>query len=185
MSERTIDVSSLAGTALRSDYKDSTDPAYVGPGHWNIIHRLAWLARTMEKQKEFIYVMNQGCGGFPCTVCRGHCTDYISNHPMEEYLGVYVDIKGEKLMVGLFVWTVIFHNAVNARLNKPIMSWNTACDIYAESSSNVCSTACHDAAGDSKTVEKKQEYVPFTKSAASKFTPTVGSGFKLIVGSKK
>jgi hypothetical protein len=126
---------------ILSDYKDSTDPKYIGPGVWNTIHKQAYLAQTPARQQQFIIFMKDTCYGFPCKVCRGHCTEYIKNNPMENYAGSTVDGK----LLGLFVWTWKFHNTVNARLNKPMMSWETAVTLYEESDDKVCSLSCLEA----------------------------------------
>ena len=134
-------------SGLLSQYKDHTDPKYIGPGTWDVTHRRAFKARTHEQQVLFIEYMKDICYGFPCIVCKGHCTEYIKNHPMEDYLDILVDINGEKLQLGMFIWCWKFHNAVNARLNKPLMSWDTAYNLFNESESLVCSKNCLEAEG--------------------------------------
>lgn len=131
--------------ATIGNFKDHTDPKYIGPGTWNIIHRRSFKARNHNQQLNFIDEMNEICHGFPCTICRGHCTEYIKNHPMKEYLDVLVDVNGNKLALGMFIWTWKFHNAVNARIKKPIMCWDTAYNLYMESESLVCSKNCLEA----------------------------------------
>lgn len=131
-------------TAKLDKFRDSTDPSYVGPGTWNLLHRQAFDARSPDKQKEFINLMKDACYGFPCINCRVHCSDYINNHPLEEFLNSTIEINGEKLLLGMFVWTWKFHNAVNKRIGKPIMSWDTAYNLYSASDSLVCSKACLD-----------------------------------------
>jgi hypothetical protein len=158
---RTIDVHTLetepGATALLDQFKDHTDPKYVGPGIWNIIHRRAWLLRDqpMEAQKAFIEFMADVCYNFPCIVCRGHCSEYIKNHPMEEYLGVTVKTSSGTEALGLFIWTWKFHNAVNIRLRKPIMSWETAYALYSgvqEQNNLVCSKTCLESDGGSDNI---------------------------------
>lgn len=141
-------MSEPGATGKVTDYHDNTDPQYVGPGAWNIIHKRAFKARTRAEQLAFIQLMKDTCHDFPCFTCRGHCTEYIKNHPLEEYLGVLVDINGQRLPLGLFVWTWKFHNAVNARISKPIMTWETAYNLYSEKENLVCSKNCLDAGGD-------------------------------------
>lgn len=131
--------------ALRKDFQDHTDPKYVGPGTWNVIHRLAINAVTPELQSCFIKSMNDICNGFPCHICKGHCQEYIKNHPMETYLGISVDVDGKKKPLGIFIWTWRFHNAVNTRLQKPIMSWETVYTLYTEGESILCSKNCLEA----------------------------------------
>jgi hypothetical protein len=130
---------------LKSDYKDYTDPKYIGPGTWDVIHRVAFKARTHDEQLKFIELMKTICYGFHCTICKDHCTEYIKNHPMEEYLDILVEINSEKIGLGLFVWSWKFHNSVNARIGKPIMNWDTAYNIYGESGALICSKNCMEA----------------------------------------
>ena len=126
----------------QTEFKDHTDPEYVGPGTWNSIHRMAFSAKTKEQQNCFISMMNEICNGFPCLNCRYHCSEYIRNHPMEEYLEMKVEVNNETLPLGLFLWSWKFHNAVNSRLKKPIMSWDTAYNIYSDNNNLVCSKSC-------------------------------------------
>lgn len=138
-------IDEIGATATIGQFKDHTDPKYVGPGTWNVIHRLSFKARTPEQQRRFIDEMKEICYGFPCNVCMGHCTEYIKNHPIEDYLGTLVDINGEKMALGIFVWTWKFHNAVNKRISKPIMSWDTAYNLYSDSENLICSKNCLEA----------------------------------------
>lgn len=140
-------ISEPGATGVLSNYQDNTDPKYVGPGTWSVIHQRAYDARTHKEQLEYIVLMKGICYRFPCHVCRGHCTTYIKNHPLEEYLDIMVEIDGQHIAIGMFVWSWKFHNAVNARLKKPIMSWETAYNLYSTKESLVCSKNCLEAAG--------------------------------------
>lgn len=128
-----------------SDFRDHTDPKYTGPGTWNLLHRVSFKARNRQQQLSFIELTKETCYGFSCGTCKGHCTEYIKNHPLEEYLDVLVDINGELIAIGMFVWTWKFHNAVNARIGKPIMSWETAYNLYSDTEVLVCSKNCMEA----------------------------------------
>ena len=45
---------------ILTDYKDSTDPKYIGPGVWNTIHKQAYSAKTPNQQKQFIiFILTQ------------------------------------------------------------------------------------------------------------------------------
>jgi hypothetical protein len=138
--------------ALLSAFRDSDDPKYVGPGTWNVIHRLAFLANTPTKQQEFVNIMKQICHGFPCLNCREHCTEYIRTHPLEEYLNVAVSTNSQILPLGLFVWSWRFHNEVNKRLKKPLMAWKTAINLYSPSKMYSCNSSCS-ASDDEQTEE--------------------------------
>lgn len=156
---RIIQVSELArepgAIATLADYKDTTDPKYIGPGTWNVIHRTAFKAQTSALQTCFVNYMKEICHNFPCTVCRGHCTEYIKNHPLEDYLNTVIEMGDKKLSLGMFIWSWRFHNAVNARLKKPIMSWDTAYNLYSESEGLVCSKECLGSAIPEKPISNK------------------------------
>jgi hypothetical protein len=44
--------------------------------------------------------------------------------------------------VGMFKWSFNFHNAVNQRLNKPIMDWSTAYNLYSKAVVTYCTKTC-------------------------------------------
>ena len=129
-------------TATKKSFKDITNPEYVGPGAWVTLHKQSFLAREKPEQNEFIKYMTNLCYTFPCLHCRVHCSDYISKNPINDYKNIEVEIQGMLLSLGMFIWTWKFHNAVNLRLGKPIMSWDTAYNLYSETDSIVCSTPC-------------------------------------------
>ena len=132
-------------TATSSQFKDHTNPEYVGPGTWYMLTKKAYNADTRDKQLQFIQLMKTTCLEFPCKMCSGHCTEYIKNVPLEEYLGVYIEVNGKKQEIGMFIWIWKFHNVVNARLKKPLMSWDTAYNMYSETESLICSKTCDEA----------------------------------------
>lgn len=177
-------ISEPGAIGILSQYKDHTDPKYIGPGTWNAIHRLSYRARSRKQQLEFISFMKQICGGFPCKVCKGHCVQYIKNHPMEEYIGTLVEVDGQQLALGLFVWAWKFHNAVNARINKPIMSWETAYNLYSNKENLVCSKNCLDAANPNVTNVIDQISTKH-KTAQSKITVSTPTKFRLVPVDRK
>jgi len=114
------------------------DPKVIGPGAWSVIHAQAIRAKTPERKRAFITLMKEICDDFKCRECGGHCSEYIKNHPMEDYLEVK-SASGED--IGLFKWSWMFHNAVNARLGKGMMDYETAYGLYA-GTSQVCFDGC-------------------------------------------
>jgi hypothetical protein len=122
---------------------DNTDPKRMGPGYWHCIHTLALDANTDDKQKQFIDIMKKLCEKFPCHICAGHCKEYIEKNNMENYIGVTVEIGGENKNIGLFIWSWKFHNAVNFRTKKPLMSWDTAYNLFSNTKNlHMCSAKC-------------------------------------------
>lgn len=140
---RQVDLqSSKYGTGRKEDFPSNVDPKYVGPGTWNTIHSLAFSAVTPKKKKKFISTMKEICETFPCAVCANHCVEYVKSHPMEDYADTWVEIDGSRSPLGLFVWSWKFHNAVNRRIGKPMMSWITAYNMYLGEGALSCDNSC-------------------------------------------
>lgn len=150
--------------------QDYTIPATFGPGMWTTIHLLAFNATSKNDQLQFIKTMKIIINNIPCHTCRGHAIEYINTHKMEDYL------KDE---YGMFLYTWKFHNAVNKRLGKDIMSYDMAFHRFNQLKTNeeaivnvvkkskkksksVCSKECSDA-DQPKVIEKdkktKKHYV--------------------------
>ena len=127
-------------------YKDITNPVYVGPGTWNVIHTIAMHANTLEKQKEAIKTITFICNTFPCEVCRGHAQEYIKANPLEDYL------MKKSQPLSIFFWTWKFHNAVNYKIGKHVMSKDVAIKLYSPTKdTKLCSKEC---SGDGKKKKK-------------------------------
>lgn len=118
-----------------ADIKKLADPRSFGPGAWLVIHTLAYNAQSNSEKTHFQRSMKHICEGLKCSVCSGHCGDYLKNHPIRDYW--YVKDK-EGRDVGMFKWSWAFHNAVNARLGKPILDYSTAYYLYSDSEDTVC-----------------------------------------------
>lgn len=117
-----------------------TDPKYIGPGAWYTIHLKAYEATDDKRIDEFIDYMYLLAQKFPCKKCRKHINAYIESHPFEDL----VKLKNkEGRRIGMFKWSWLFHNAVNTRLNKPLVDWETAWDMY-DVEIEVCSKNCDD-----------------------------------------
>lgn len=99
----------------------------LGSGYWSCIHTLAFYARTKEEQLAAVYAIKMLCNKFPCENCRNHAKKYLEKHPIEKYIGIKTK-SGERL--GLFTYTWKFHNAVNHKLDKMIVSWELAYEMY-------------------------------------------------------
>jgi len=153
----------LPGKGKISDYKDRTDPKYVGPGTWDFLTRLAVKATTSKLELEFKRELTEACEGYPCHVCAGHCKEYMKNHPVDKYFGMFITIEGKKIMIGMFIWIWKFHNAVNARLNKPIMDWDTAYNTFYPGEVLLCSAACMAAEEKINPVKSNKKGVPKKK----------------------
>jgi FAD-linked sulfhydryl oxidase len=109
----------------KEHYKN-TDPSVWGPKFWFTLHNGALnypsLANPLciERMKNFIIgipVM------IPCLKCQEHATSFIEKH--KDYLD-YICSKRDTL----FKFFVDFHNQVNERQGKPLMSYEDAYKLY-------------------------------------------------------
>jgi hypothetical protein len=119
-----------------SNNKTISDPKVFGPGIWYIQHIRAKNATTDQLKKDFINEISFMCANLPCLQCKGHCLDYLKANPVEKFL----NINEDGVDIGMFKWMWAFHNAVNLRLNKPVLDWKTAKNMYY--TSEVCSLDC-------------------------------------------
>ena len=147
------------------------DPKYVGPGVWYIGHLKAKLATDDKSIDEFINFMELLAAKFSCTNYRKHIRQYIDTHPFEDLRYLENDF-GDK--IGMFKWMWMFHNAVNARIGKEYVDWDTAWSMY-DDSNVICPKGCQDAAdnhNDSHDDNKKDNEtitpIPVTRNRRTK-----------------
>ena len=93
----------------------------LGPGLWFSIHFQAIRAVTPESKLHFAEYINQLLTNFPCQACVEHFRKYLSAHPLIYYW---------HLELGMFKWSVEFHNSVNQRLGKTEMIYSEALGLY-------------------------------------------------------
>ena len=107
------------------------NPYQWGPHVWATLHTLALKAdatkSAMEEELAFKTLVMSLQTLLPCDSCKDHLNDYVSGNPIE----------GSK-----FEWTINLHNAVNQRLNRPVISLDQA---YEQWTSSTCSYSCSNA----------------------------------------
>lgn len=121
--------------------KALTNPAYIGPGVWYIIHFTAKKAGETgyTSKKQFMDLMSDLRANFPCETCRKHIGQYLDSHPFDSY---FTRIQpGTQKDIGLFLWSVEFHNTVNKRLGKQVLTEAQAIDLF-YNENNSCSLDC-------------------------------------------
>lgn len=157
------EVADQKAVGFLNEFKDNSDPKYIGPGYWDYIHRFSFNAKTIDKQKQMAVTIREICNNFPCKTCSGHCKEYIEKHPPEDFIGLKMEIYGKTEMLGMFVWSWKFHNTVNIRLNKPLMSWETAYNLYSYGNTLACGKNCAEA-GSKNNKQSSQNIVSFNKT---------------------
>jgi len=95
-----------------------------GPRGWNWLHMVAISYPSnptiTDARATFRRIWNHAAG-LPCPECKGHAVQYIINNPP--------DLKNTH---ALQAWVWKFHNAVNVRLKKPVMSFEDYLESYAD-----------------------------------------------------
>jgi hypothetical protein len=76
---------------------------------------------------------------------------YMEKHPIDRYF----TWKYNKEDLGMYRWSWEFHNSVNERLGKQVMTWDMALTLYTDIDTGVCAKDCGD--GPPSVSEKKSE----------------------------
>lgn len=113
----------------------------IGNGTWYTIHLMAKEATTDRGKEAFIVLMHNLAKSYWCEKCRRHINEYLQQHPIQLFWH-YRDVDGNE--IGMFKWAWSFHNAVNRRLGKAEVPWETARAAYYEPSFHICNQACAD-----------------------------------------
>lgn len=85
---------------------------------WDEIHTKAANVITNEQKYNYSTWLRKIINDMNCNICKSHASTYIQNNPPENAIN------------NLFYWSWEFHNDVNNRLNKPIMSYDDALNKY-------------------------------------------------------
>jgi len=102
-------------------------PAEFGRPLWNLLHRQARFCITDEKIDHFISFTEDFIDFLPCQDCRDHAIEFYREHPPQQYVHI---VNSEGVKVGMFVWSVEFHNHANRITHAPQVKWNDVYDFY-------------------------------------------------------
>ena len=97
---------------------------YWGPAGWQWGHlRAIYYPKkpTIEDKRLAISDVRTFASNLPCDECKGHASDYIEKNPM--------DVSGT---AAFQLWWFHFHNAVNKRLGKPVITFAAYEKLYAK-----------------------------------------------------
>ena len=100
------------------------EPNEWGPLLWNYLHRLAehiGLSGSAVIDTDQAGYMEVLIGLLPlivpCTGCQEHAADYLVEHPLPTWKGLY----GAALRMAVREWLFDFHQAVRIRLGQPVI----------------------------------------------------------------
>jgi len=94
-------------------------------GVWITCHKKAELHDHVGDRQGFVTYIKWLASVFWCDECAGHFRQYLRENPPEDdfYMSVYM---------------FKFHNAVNKRLNRPEMTWETYVELYRTHPEKIC-----------------------------------------------
>lgn len=124
-----------------------TDPKYIGPGYWASFHRRSIYADTEDKKDSVARSIIIDIEKFPCDKCRKHAIEYLKKNSI-------TDAIKSKAKDSLFKWTVHFHNNVNSKLGKDIISVEQAYNMWSDEGKGICYKDCGD---DSETLTTEEQ----------------------------
>lgn len=121
--------------------KEPTNPEYIGPGSWVLLHRKSYLCITIEDNKKMLSFFYDVVNNFGCKKCRKNSQEYISKNDPEKYVTEKIfSEKGEFFYLGMFYYIWKFHNEVNKRSSKKEISLEEA--IFLHSDQENCNEVC-------------------------------------------
>lgn len=94
---------------------------------WDRIHQMAVNATTKSNMDEYKKYISYLSYNFPCPKCRPHIQRRLREYPIDSYYGM-TDDQGRE--IGVAKWSWEFHNAVNERLGKHIVTWGSFVKKY-------------------------------------------------------
>ena len=92
---------------------------YLGPGYWASMHISSFKAKDYNTKCEVARHIARDISTFPCLKCRRHGTEYSRLHP-------FIKAISDPDELSLFRWVWEFHNTVNERIGKEIVSFEEA-----------------------------------------------------------
>ena len=99
------------------------DPKVFGPGTWITTHVYSLVCEQSGRKRDyrqFASYTYRMIHALPCGKCRRHAVRYLDRHA----------IPMSKLEGSIFRWTVDFHNSVNRRLKKPVVTEQQAREMF-------------------------------------------------------
>lgn len=116
----------FTAVALLNEPLTSNNPEIFGPHLWFILHTMSinYPQNPTYEQKQMMRNLILSLPiMLPCLQCQKHCSEYIQTNINKIDYALSSNTE-------LFKFFVDFHNNVNKRKNKPILSYEQAYKIY-------------------------------------------------------
>jgi hypothetical protein len=103
----------------------SIKPEKWGPLFWGALHVAALGCSNSDNLSNFVDAYKTM---IPCASCRKHFEEALLATPVPQVSNP----------LELFAWTVDIHNIVNARINKPVITYDEAYEIWTSEPNQLC-----------------------------------------------
>lgn len=116
---------SARGQSDRQTVYKPVDPEVWGRFFWFVFHTVAArmpVALTDEERQDYRMFLQSFPRVLPCSSCKTHAKEYQKLNPVREQ-----DVESSYSMT---VYVHNFHNSVNLRLGKPVLSLKECCSMY-------------------------------------------------------
>ncbi len=91
-----------------------------GPVVWRLLHAIADISYRKDIYLLWSAVLRCTAHTLPCDACRMHMKLYLQTHPFVPK--TWMSQTGKQNRDQIRVWMHTFHNSVNERLGKPVIS---------------------------------------------------------------
>ena len=120
--------------------KYSTDPRVIGPGTWFSMTIDGYAANDDTTIKVWIQNFYNKLKFFPCGDCTKHWEEYATKNPPDQAKYVNYTYQGRRL--GMLLYIVEFHNAVNVRLGKRTYTFADVLNSLDNGDTGFCDEGC-------------------------------------------
>lgn len=98
------------------------DKTEWGPIVWKLLHTMADISKRKDIYLLWVSVLRSTAYVLPCELCRDHMKSYIQTHTFLPKN--WMKQTGDQNCNQIRAWLHAFHNSVNERLTKPVLSLN-------------------------------------------------------------
>lgn len=151
---------------------DNSDPSVWGKYYWYYLNTLASYIETKEDAKIWIKLFLSTISLLRCMECRGHAKTYAKqNSPI-------IFLNGQKSTGSVMLkYMCKFHNVVNLRLKKPLVSENECFKLYPKSTNTkvwgpIFWYVLHNSAAAVRNEEEAKNFITQLKNTVYLLKPT-------------